>query len=152
VRRLALVLVSLLLAAGLSACGVSTHASTAGNTADAEAQIKSAFVKFFSNKTPLAERVTLLQNGARFKPVIEELAKNPLASDTSATVKKVQLEAKNQASVIYTVYLAGAPLPQLKNRTGTAVKVNGTWQVGDASFCQLVAIGGSAPAACNHPT
>jgi hypothetical protein len=152
VRRLVLALVSLLLAGALSACGASTHTSTTGNTAPAQAQIKTAFVKFFSNKTPLEQRVALLQNGAQFKPVIEALAKNPLASNTSATVKSVKLQGGNQASVVYTVYVGGTPLPQLKNRTGTAVKVNGKWLVGDASFCSLVSIGGSVPAVCKHAT
>jgi hypothetical protein len=128
------------------------HTSTTGSATDAQAQIKSAFVKFFSNKTPLEQRVALLQNGAKFKPVIEALAKNPLASDTSATVKSVKLEPGNKASVVYTVYIGGTPLPQLKNRTGTAVKVNGAWQVGDASFCSLVSIGSSVPAVCKHAT
>jgi hypothetical protein len=152
VRRLAVVLVSLVLVGALSACGASKHTSTTGNTAGAQAQIKTAFVKFFSNKTPLEQRVALLQNGPRFKPVIEALAKNPLASDTSASVKSVRLESGNKASVVYTVDIGGTPLPQLKNRTGTAVKVNGRWQVGDASFCSLVAVGGTPPAVCKNAT
>ena len=152
-RRLVLLLAALVLVGTLAACGGSGGGkTTTTNGANAQAEIKSAFVKFFSNKTPLSQRVALLQNGERFKPVIEALAKNPLASNTSATVKSVTLEGADKASVVYTVSVGGTPLPQLKNRTGTAVKVNGTWQVGDASFCSLVAIGGSPPAICSHAT
>jgi hypothetical protein len=153
VRRLALLVAALVLVGALAACGGSGGSKgTTTSGANAQEQIKSAFVKFFSNKTPLAQRVELLQNGSQFKPIIEALAKNPLASNTSATVKSVKLEGGDKASVVYTVYVGGTPLPQLKNRTGTAVKVNGKWQVGDASFCSLVKIGGSPPAVCNHST
>jgi hypothetical protein len=152
VRRLVLLVAAVVLVGTLAACGGSGGKSSTTSGENAQAEIKNAFVKFFSSKTPLAQRVALLQNGTKYKPIIEALAKNPLASDTSATVKSVRLEGKNQASVVYTVFINGAPLPQLRGRTGTAVKADGTWQVGDASFCQLVAIGGSTPAVCNHPT
>jgi nitrogenase subunit NifH len=142
VRRLALVVVAGLALAG---CGGSTHTSTTGNTAAAQAQIKSAYVKFFSGKTPVSDRVALLQNGAKFKPVIEAFASNPLAKSASATVSSVTLQGQDRAQVVYTVKVGGAALPK---QTGTAVRENGTWKVGDASLCKLVALQGSTPPAC----
>ena len=144
-RRLPLVLALAFSAFGLAACGASKHTSTTGNTAAARAEIKSAYVKFFSGKTPVSDRVALLQNGPKFKPVIEAFASNPLAKSASATVSSVTLQRQDKAKVVYTVKVAGAGLPR---QTGTAVRENGTWKVGDASLCKLVALQGSTPAAC----
>ena len=139
VRRLALVFVVVL---ALAACG---GGSKAGG--DATTQIKSAYAKFFSSKTALSTRIGLLQNGSKFTSVISALAKNPLASDTSATVSSVNLEGANKAKVVYTVNVSGSPL--LENKTGTAVRIGGKWKVGYASLCKLIALEGPAPAACH---
>jgi hypothetical protein len=139
VRRLALVLVSVL---ALAACG---GGSKSGG--DATAQIKSAYQKFFSSKTALSTRIGLLQNGSKFSSVITALAKNPLASNTSATVSSVNLEGADEAKVVYSVNVSGNPL--LENKTGTAVRIGGKWKVGYASLCKLIALEGTTPAACN---
>ena len=41
--------------------------------------------------------------------------------------------------------------PALTNRSGVAVYQNGTWKVGDASFCGLLALenGGKPPSVCS---
>jgi hypothetical protein len=144
----------LVLAGALAACGGSgkqtTTTSTTTSPAAEKAAIKSAYEKFFSSKTPTSQRVKLLQNGTQFEAEIDALAKNPLATNTSATVSSVTLQGANDAKVVYTVNIAGAPIPGLKNRTGTAVRENGTWQVGDASFCALVSLGGKPPKACKN--
>jgi hypothetical protein len=138
VKRLAFVVVAALT---LTACGGSGSSKTAND----EAQIKSAYEKFFSSKTPLADRVALLQNGEQFKPVVSSFANNPLASNTSAKVSSVTLEGANKAKVVYVVELGGASLPK---QTGTAVRENGKWKVGDASLCKLISLGGTTPSAC----
>ena len=140
-RRLAIVLVLVL---ALTACGGSSHPKTSSGPS-AEEQIKSAYVKFFSSKTDAAEKVKLLENGKQFKPVIRAFASNPLASNVTATVRSVTLQGPNKAKVVYVVKFAGASLPKL---TGTAVRENGTWKVGDASLCKLIALGGTTPSAC----
>ena len=145
VRRLALVLVSLLPAAGLAACGASKHTSTTGNTEAAKQQIEGAYVHFFSGKTTVSQRVALLQNGQKFKPVIEAFASNPLAKSASATVSSVTLERGDRARVVYTVKVGGAALPK---QVGSAVRENGTWKVADSSLCRLVALQGSTPSIC----
>ena len=141
VRRLALLLVAAL---ALAACG-STHKSTTGSTAAAQAQIRSAYEKFFSPKSSLSERVALLQNGPRFKPVVKGFASNPLAKSVTVDVSSVTLQPGSKAKVVYQVKFAGTSLPK---QTGTAVRQGGTWKLGDASLCKLVALSGSTPSAC----
>ena len=140
-RRLAPVLVAVL---ALAACGGSSN-STSSSGPDAQAQIKSAYAKFFSGKTSLPDRVALLQNGPKFKSVVHGFASNPLAKNVSATVSSVTLQGANAAKVVYIVKLGGAALPK---QTGSAVRENGTWKVGDASLCKLIALQGSTPSAC----
>ncbi|HET8751544.1 MAG TPA: hypothetical protein VFM43_03345 [Gaiellaceae bacterium] len=139
-RRLALVLVAVLV---LAACGSGHRNSQSGPNAKAE--ITSAYEKFFSGKTSVSDRVALLQNGPKFRPVIEAFASNPLAKNVSASVSSVALKGANNATVVYTVKLAGSGLPK---QTGTAVRQNGKWKIGYASLCKLVSLQGTTPAAC----
>ncbi len=141
VRRLAPVLVAVL---ALSACGRSSHTSTNGDRA-AKVDITSAYEEFFSPDTSLSDRVGLLQNGPKFKSVVQGFASNPLAKNVSATVSSVTLQGADKAKVVYIVKLGGAALPK---QTGSAVRENGTWKVGDASLCKLIALQGSTPSAC----
>ena len=143
VRRLALLLVAAVALAGCGSSGAKKTTTSGG--ANAKAQIKSAYVKFFAGSTPLSERVALLQNGPRFKPVIQKFANNPLAKNVSVTVSSVTLQGKNNAKVTYVVKFAGNSLPK---QTGTAVRESGTWKVGDASLCKLGSLGGKTPSAC----
>jgi hypothetical protein len=131
----------------LAACGGGHKASpsTTSSTAADKAQIKSAYEKFFSGETSVSDRVALLQNGSRFEGVIRGFASLPLAKNVSATVSSVTLQGPNNAKVVYTVKLGGAALPNL---TGTAVRQNGVWKVGNASLCKLVSMQGSTPSAC----
>jgi hypothetical protein len=144
VRRLALVVVAGL---ALAACGGGHKASpsTTSSTAADKAQIKSAYEKFFSGETSVSDRVALLQNGSTFEGVIRGFASLPLAKNVSVTVSSVTLQGPNNAKVVYTVKLGGAALPKL---TGTAVRQNGVWKVGNASLCKLVSMQGSTPSAC----
>ena len=135
-KRLVLVLVAVI---ALAACG------SGGGGSSATDQIKSAYEKFFSSKTSLSERVSLLQNGKQFKSLIQTFASNPLAQNTSATVSSVKLNGDDNATVDYVVKFGGSSLPK---QTGTAVRANGKWKVGFASLCKLVALGGTTPSAC----
>ncbi|HZT84294.1 MAG TPA: hypothetical protein VE984_02590 [Gaiellaceae bacterium] len=136
-RRLLLLLVAVL---ALAACG----GGSGGKTSD-KGQITSAYEKFFSGKTSVSDRVALLQNGQKFKPVIQAFASNPLARNVSATVSSVTLQGPNDAKVVYQVKLGGTGLPK---QTGAAVRQNGKWKVADSSLCKLVALQGSTPPAC----
>ena len=143
-RRLALLGAAGLVLAG---CGGSGHTTTPGTGAgsQARAQIRSAYERFFSGKTPVSDRVAVLQNGPKFKGLVKSFANNPLAKNVSVTVSSVRLRDGVFATVVYTVKLGGAELPKQR---GTAVRENGTWKVGDASLCRLVALQGSTPSVC----
>jgi hypothetical protein len=142
VRRLALVVVAGLALAG---CGGSSQTTTTNSTAAAKAEIKSAYQKFFSGRTSIPDRVAVLQDGAKFQALVTSFANNPLAKNVSVTVSSVTLQGQDNAKVVYTVKLGGAGLPK---QTGTAVLQNGTWKVGSASLCKLIALQGSTPSVC----
>ena len=133
-KRVALLFAVVLL---LAACG-------GGGNADA-AQVKQAWSSFFSTKGTVAAHVALLQNGPKFRSVIQGFLTDPRASGAKATVTSVTLEGANKAKVVYTVQIAGFPIP---HQVGYAYKVNGKWKVGDASLCALISLGGSTPPVC----
>jgi hypothetical protein len=163
-RRMILVpVLSLALAAAMTACGssssssvshtasaaASTASASAASTASAVAQIKADWEAFFSGTTPAAKKIALLQNGQKYAALIQAQAASGLAESASAKVTAVHLISPAQATVTYDILLAGKPA--LSNQTGTAVYQGGVWKVGDASFCQLLALenNGKAPAACS---
>ena len=145
-RRLAFLIAVVLV---LAACGGSSKSNTPPETGPSPALTKQTITnnweQFFSSKTDVAGKVRLLQNGEQFKPVIRVFASNPLASNVSAAVSSVTLQGANKARVVYVVKFGGASLPK---QTGVAVRENGTWKVGDASLCKLIALGGTTPSAC----
>jgi hypothetical protein len=105
---------------------------------------------FFSAKTPNAKRVSLLENGSQFQQVIAAQSGSSLASTASAKVTAVTGITSSQATVAYSIDIAGTPA--LPNQTGQAVYQDGTWKVGDKSFCALLALElgkNGLPAACS---
>jgi len=159
-RALSGILLACALGAGLGACSSSTSTSSAPKTASPQASSSSSsaqsvivanWTAFFNPKTPAAKRISLLQDGQEFAAVITSQAGSSLASAASAKVTKVTLVSPTQAKVTYSILENGSPV--LSNQTGIAVYQNGTWKVGVASFCALLAMenGGktsSLPAAC----
>ena len=136
----------LLAAAGCGGGGSSNGVKGARKTISPKAQIRQNWVSFFDPSTPPAQKVKLLQNGQKFAPVIKAEAGSPLAKKTAATVKSVTLNDPSHATVVYTITLAGKPA--LKNQTGQAVLVNGTWKVGDQSLCGILGLQGQKPPGC----
>ena len=150
------------LAAGVTACGSSspspgasskpaTSAPVATASSSATAVIAANWTAFFNAKTPVAKRVSLLQDGQALAPVIKDQAGSGLASQASVKVTKVTLVSATQAKVTYSILVNGQPA--LSHQTGVAVYSGGTWKIGVASFCGLLALenGGktsSLPAAC----
>jgi hypothetical protein len=117
----------------------------------AAATIKANWEAFFNPKTPVTKRVSLLQDGQTFASVIKSQAGSGLAASASAKVTKVTLVSPTQAKVTYSILVSGQPV--LSGQTGVAIKQGGTWKVGVASFCGLLAVenGGKTtglPAAC----
>jgi hypothetical protein len=164
-RALSGIVLACALGAGVAACGSSssstsaaskttaphTSAPAASATSNAQAQIKANWIAFFDPKTPVAKRISLLQDGQQFASIIHAQVSSTLASQVSATVTKVTLVSPARAKVTYTLLEGGKPV--LSNQTGVAVLQNGVWKVGIASFCGLLALenGGKTsglPAAC----
>jgi hypothetical protein len=172
-RRIAAPALGLALAATMAACSSSSSSSAAppssaspassaapssaapsspgtGSTADAAAQIKANWEKFFNSSTPLAERVKLLQNGAALESAIKAFSSLPLASGIGAKVTNVTVNSATKATVTYDLTSSGGSA-LLSNQKGTSVYQDGTWKVGTASLCGLLRLipGGTVPAACN---
>jgi hypothetical protein len=113
--------------------------------------IKKNWATFFNAKTPTSQRVALLQDGDKLATVIKAQSGSSLAASASAKVSHVTLTGTNQASVTYSIYVAGQNA--LPNQQGVAVYQNGGWKVGLVSFCALLKIENAGkssglPAAC----
>ena len=115
----------------------STSSASSAASADEKA-ITTNWTAFFNPKTPVAQRVKLLQDGPAFASVISAQAGSALASSASAQVVKVTVITTSEAAVTYNVLLDGTPA--LKNQAGTAVYQDGMWKVGVGSFCGLLSL------------
>jgi hypothetical protein len=163
--------VAVLLTAGLALAGCSSSSSTSTpvktppasqsssssappspsgeptSGAAATQAIETNWALFFSAKTPVAQRIGLLQNGSEFSSIIQGQAGSPLASAASAKVTHVTLTGTNQASVGYDILLKGKTA--LPGQSGVAVYQDGVWKVGDTSFCGLLTLEGTKlPSGC----
>ena len=160
------------LAAGLAACSSSGNSSSSGassspssapsssapassaspaSSSGAASTIAANWATFFNAKTPVAKRVSLLQDGQTFQSIIKSQAGSGLAASATAKVTKVTMVSSSQAKVTYSILIGGQSA--LANQAGVAVFQDGTWKVGLASFCGLLALenGGKTsglPAAC----
>jgi hypothetical protein len=171
-RVLQQVLLVSALAAGLAACSSSSNSSSSGassspssapsssapassaspaSSSGAASTIAANWATFFNAKTPVAKRVSLLQDGQTFQSIIKSQAGSGLAASATAKVTKVTMVSSTQAKVTYSILIGGQSA--LANQAGVAVLQDGTWKVGLASFCGLLAVenGGKTsglPAAC----
>ena len=160
------------LAAGLAACSSSSNSSSSGassspssapsssapassagpaSSSGAASTIAANWAAFFNAKTPVAKRVSLLQDGQTFQSIIKSQAGSGLAASATAKVTKVTMVSSTQAKVTYSILIGGQSA--LAHQAGVAVLQDGTWKVGLASFCGLLALenGGKTaglPAAC----
>ena len=135
-------------AAPTTAAPTTASPSSGGAASAAVTQIKTNWVTFFNPKTPVTQRVNLLQNGSAFAPIITAQAGSPLASSATSTVSAVTVQSSTHAKVTYSILVAGSPA--LKDQPGVAVFQDGIWKVGDQSFCALLTLenNGKAPSAC----
>ncbi len=135
-------------AAPTTAAPTTASPSSGGTTSAAVTQIKTNWETFFNPKTPVTQRVNLLQNGSAFASIIKAQAGSPLASEATSTVSAVTVESSTQAKVTYSILVGGSPA--LKNQPGVSVFQDGIWKVGDQSFCALLTLenNGKAPSAC----
>jgi hypothetical protein len=163
------ILLACVVGAGVTACGSSSGGASAGSaSASSSAPSSSApaatggsaaskaiaanWTAFFSAKTSVARRVSLLQDGQQFSSIIKSQAGSGLASEATAKVTSVSVSSPGKAAVTYSILVAGQAA--LSGQKGVAVNEDGTWKVGLASFCGLLALenGGKTsglPSACN---
>jgi hypothetical protein len=124
----------------------STAATTGSASTPAAQQIRGAWVTFFKGSTPAAAKIPLLQHGSEVAAVINAQAGNPLATGTVAKVTGVTIKSPSRADVAYGIFIDGKPA--LVHQHGAAVKVGGHWLVSLDSFCGLLSLEGTHPAAC----
>ena len=126
-----------------------SSSSPAAASGNAKAQITANWEAFFNGQTSAAKKISLLENGQKFATVIKAQAGSGLASSAGAKVTAVVVNSPTKATVTYDITLSGATA--LGNQTGTAVYQDGTWKVGDVSFCQLLKLenAGSSPSVCS---
>jgi hypothetical protein len=101
--------------------------------------VKANWQRFVNGTTPIAQRLSLLQDGQRFASFVhsqENTAIGSLVFSTSAKVTAVTLGPAGQANVTFDVFLSGKPLA--KNLHGTALYSGGVWRVADTTFCELL--------------
>ncbi|WP_418956239.1 hypothetical protein [Streptomyces tritici] len=108
----------------------------------AKAEITKNWTAFFDAKTPVDEKVRVLENGEQMRPVLAAFAQDPNAAKSSAKVSAVSFTAKDKAEVTYDLLVGGTPaIPDSK---GTAVEQEGTWKVSVQTLCALVKQSGNA--------
>jgi hypothetical protein len=120
----------------------------------ATAAIKTAWVKFFNAKTPIPQRLALLQDGSKFTSAIGAFSASPMAASITGEVATLKYTSATTAKVTYNLLAGGNPVARAI--PGTAVLQDGTWKLGDDVFCGLLSLaknsGGlkvTIPAACN---
>lgn len=133
--------------AGCSSSPSSSPSTTKPSAASAKTEITRNWEAFFAGTTPASRKIALLQNGSEFAQVIRAQASSSIAKSASAKVLKVTITSGSSATVRYSVYFGSQPA--LSNQTGTAVLDHGTWKVGTASFCALLALQGTKVPACS---
>ncbi len=104
----------------------------------AVAAITANWQTVFNGKAPIPRRLALVEDGPQVAAFVEAQAKTSFgaaAAGSTATITSVTITSPSRATVDYEVLLLGTPL--LKKQVGTAVYVNGIWEVAIASFCGL---------------
>ncbi len=137
---------------GKSTGGASTPAagppSGSGTPADlaTKSAVTTAFATFFSAKSTAAQAEAALQHGSAFTKTLADEAKSSQSQNVTATVTSVRLLGSDVAAVVFTLSSGGSPL--LPNTPGNAVREGGAWKVAAVTFCNLLTLEGTAPAAC----
>ncbi|MFH8839740.1 hypothetical protein [Streptomyces sp. NPDC017868] len=124
----------------------SSPASAPADPVAAKARITKNWTAFFDPKTPLAEKVKLLENGEQMRPVLAAFAGDKNAAMTAAKVTGIEFTSATGANVTYDLLVGGSPaLPGAK---GTSVLQNDTWKVSVKTLCGLVELSGVTVPGC----
>ncbi|MGW5780808.1 hypothetical protein [Streptomyces sp. NPDC003863] len=114
--------------------------------AAAKAEITRNWTAFFDPKTPVAEKVKLLENGEQMRPVLGAFAGDKNAAMTSAKVTGIEFTSATGANVTYDLLVGGAPA--LTGSQGTSILQNDTWKVSVKTLCGLVELSGVTVPGC----
>lgn len=125
----------------LSACG---GAGGGGSTTEQtpQAQIKAAYLGFFSPDGTLHDHQLLLEDGTDAGSPVQVVHFIGSPGSISATVSKVTLQGKDKAEVIFSTHYS---IYNLNDRVGHAVLDHGTWKVSRDTLCPLVEIWNGLP-------
>jgi hypothetical protein len=99
-----------------SSSAAATAAAAAGGSA---AKITADWQAFFSAKTPIAQRVRLLENGQVFAALIRAQSGSALASSATAKVIRVSVVSPTQAKVTYSILIGGQSMLTGQAGSGT---------------------------------
>ena len=127
---------------GVTGC-TGGHSKTATKNS-ASAQVRTTWLAFFDTKTPLATRVSLLQDGSAFGSVLGAQARG---GAMTVTVKQLTVSDSSHASVGFSLKMA--PSTYLSSVAGAAVLVSGKWLVSKSTMCVVLAATGQQFPACN---
>lgn len=122
-------------------------------TDDDRAAIEGVFVTFFGGAaTSVDEKVAVLEDGERYRAMLEDAAENEQFQQLTTEIRDVVgatpaacLEAGAEppcALVTHDLLVAGFPMAAAIE--SPAVTVDGSWRVGAAAWCGVVAIGGES--------
>ncbi|MCZ0979142.1 hypothetical protein O1L60_08195 [Streptomyces diastatochromogenes] len=129
-----------------AASSSSPQASAPTDPVAAKARITKNWTAFFDPRTPVAEKVGLLENGEQMRPVLGAFAGDKNAAMTAAKVTGIQFTSATGADVTYDLLVGGTPtLPGAK---GTSVLQNDTWKVSVKTLCGLVELSGVTVPGC----
>ncbi|WP_369143435.1 hypothetical protein [Streptomyces sp. R44] len=159
-RRLAVLgtVAVLALAPALASCSDDNGGKTGGTVSSspptvgpadpvaAKAQITKNWTAFFDPRTPVAEKVKLLENGEQLRPVLGAFAADKNAAMTSAKVTGIEFTSATDANVTYDLLVGGSPA--LPGSKGTSVLQNDTWKVSMKTLCGLVELSGVTVPGC----
>lgn len=110
--------------------------------AAAEKEIRTNWKKFFDPGTPMKEKETVLEDGARMRPVLKSFSGDKRGGQVEATVTRIAFTSDTEADVTYGLALKGATV--LPDAKGTSVEQGGTWKVSVKTLCALVQLSGNA--------
>ncbi|MGW0121959.1 hypothetical protein [Streptomyces sp. NPDC003327] len=112
----------------------------------AEDEITRNWTAFFDPKTPVDQKVRLLEDGERMRPVVTAFAGDKNAAMTSAKVTDVEFTSATGADVAYDLLVGGNPA--LPDSRGTSVLQDDTWKVSVKTLCGLVELSGVTVQGC----
>lgn len=135
---------------GPTAAGSSSPSASGTLSAADEQSIKDAFLVFFDPRSTAQQVAAKVQHGTSFVREITALASSQYSSSSGVKVTSVRARSATVADVTFTVTVGGQPM--LPDVPGYAVREHGTWTMAAKTFCDLLALDGTKPAACSDPS